>query len=117
MLGVEAIAHMLAGRFDEDEQGVFLDAASEFQGRKHSAVLGDSDAGRGGFSEENCHPGRPFHLPEDVRDCKHPLYTGKFGHAPWTEMLVSNALETGCWNSTNMCSRFHCFPSCLKDEN
>ena len=81
------------------------------------AVLGDSAAWRGGFSEENCQRGRPFHLPEDLRDCKHPLYAGEFGRAPWTEKIVSNPLEPGCWNSTNMCSPFQCFPSCLTDEN
>ena len=47
----------------------------------------------GGFSEENCQRGGPCHLPEDLWDCKHPLYTGEFCRAPWTDMLVSNPLN------------------------
>ena len=94
-----------------------VDTADGQMEAKPQHTLALSDAGPGAAEELDCRRTEPFHLPDDLKACSSPQYGFEFGRSPWTNFLISNPLEPGCWDSTNLCAPFACFPSCLTDEN
>ena len=54
-----------------------------------------------------------LYVPKDFR-CTDPKKVDHFGRPPWTRNLVNNPYEPACWEKSNSCAPFRCFPACAE---